>query len=64
MQPPHFTGIPNLDWIILGVGFVIALYWLSALRLAREGVRLFLLNLVKAGIVFWVSLAVLTALRV
>jgi 5-methylcytosine-specific restriction endonuclease McrA len=64
MQPPHFTGIPNLDWIILGVGFVIALHWLRALRLAREGVRLFLLNLVKAGIVFLVSLVVLTALRV
>ena len=64
MQPPHFTGIPNLDWIILGVGFVIALYWLRALRLAREGARLFLLNLVKAGIVFLVSLVVLTALRV
>jgi hypothetical protein len=64
MQPPDFTGIPNLDWIILGVGFVIALYWLRALRLAREGARLFLLNLVKAGIVFLVALVVLTALRV
>jgi hypothetical protein len=64
MQPPHFTGIPNLDWIILGVGFVVALYWLRALRLAREGARFFLLNLVKGGIVFLVAFVVLTALRV
>ena len=52
MQPPHFTGIANLDWLILGVGFVIALYWLKALRLAREGARLFLRNVLKAFIVF------------
>jgi hypothetical protein len=64
MQPPHFTGIPNLDWLILGVGFVITLYWLKAFRLARDGVRLFLLNLVKAGMVFLVALTVLTALQV
>jgi hypothetical protein len=64
MQPPHFTGIPNLDWLILGVGLVVALYWLRALRLAREGARFFLLNLVKASIVFLLALVVLTALRV
>ena len=64
MQPPlHITGVPNLDWIILFVGALIALYWLRALRLAREGARLFLRNLLKAIIVFCALMAVLTATR-
>ena len=37
------------------------LYWLRALRLAREGARLFLRNLLKALIVFCVSMAVFSA---
>jgi hypothetical protein len=64
MQPPHFTGTANLDWLILGVGFFVALYWLRALRLAREGARLFLRNIVKGGLVFLVALIALTGLRV
>lgn len=52
-QPPiHITGDPNLDWIIFAVGFLGALYWLRALRLARQGARLFIRNLAKAMIVF------------
>jgi len=59
MQPPiTFTGAPNLDWIILVVGFFVALYWLRALRLAREGARLFISNLLKAFIAFCIILAV------
>ncbi len=64
MQPPHFTGTPNLDWIILGVGFIFALYWFRALRLAREGARLFLLNITKAFFLFLGALFLLTSLRV
>ena len=62
MQSPiHFTGNPNLDLIILVFGFLIALYWLRALRLAREGARLFLYNLLKAFITFFIALAVCSA---
>jgi hypothetical protein len=64
MQPPlNITGIPNVDWVIFITGAVICLYWLRALRLAREGARLFLLNLLKAMIVFCILMAVLTAMR-
>jgi hypothetical protein len=64
MQPPlHITGIPNVDWIIFIVGAAICVYWLRALRLAREGARLFLRNLLKAVIVFCVLMIILTALR-
>jgi hypothetical protein len=63
MQPPHFTGDPNLDWIVFGVGFFIILYWLRALRLAREGARIFLRNLIKGSLVFLVALMGLTALK-
>jgi hypothetical protein len=53
MQPPiHITGAPNADWIIFIVGAVVCLYWLRALRLAREGARLSLRNLAKAVLVF------------
>jgi 5-methylcytosine-specific restriction endonuclease McrA len=59
MQPPiRFTGNPNLDLIIFIVGVLAALYWLRALRLAREGVRLFLRNLLKGVIAFLLLMAV------
>jgi hypothetical protein len=60
MQPPfHVTGDPNADWVIFVVGAVVCLYWLRALRLAREGARLFLKNLVRAVIVFCALMAIL-----
>ena len=53
MQPPlHFTGDPNADWIIFVIGLLVCLYWLRALRLAREGARLFLRNLAVAVLAF------------
>lgn len=59
MRPPiHVTGNPNLDLVIFVVGFLVVLYWVRALRLAREGVRLFLRNLLKALVAFCVVLAV------
>ena len=60
MQPPiRVTGDPNLDLVIFVVGFLIVLYWLRALRLAREGAKSFLRNVLKAFIVFLVLMAVL-----
>jgi hypothetical protein len=50
--PLHITGQPNADWIIFIVGAIVCLYWLRALRLARQGARLFLRNLLKSIIVF------------
>ena len=62
MQPPfHITGDLIADWIILIVGTVICLYWLRALRLAREGARSFLRNLVMAVMLFGACMALLTA---
>jgi multisubunit Na+/H+ antiporter MnhB subunit len=53
MQPPfHVTGDLTIAWIIFGIGFIVCLYWLRALRLAREGARLFLRNLAFAVLVF------------
>lgn len=64
MQSPfHITGDPNADWIIFIVGAVVCLYWLRALRLAREGARIFLRNLLKAIMVFCALMAILTAAR-
>ena len=64
MQPPFYiTGVPNADWIIFIVGAVVCLYWLRALRLAREGARLFLRNLLKSILVFSTLMALLTAMR-
>jgi|SRR5579862_4998496 len=64
MQPPiHITGTPNADWIIFVVGLVLCLYWLRALRLAREGARLFIGNLLKAFIIFCFSMVALQAMR-
>ncbi len=53
--PIHITGNPALDWLILGAGALFALYWLRALRLARDGARRFLANVAKSVIVFVVS---------
>jgi 5-methylcytosine-specific restriction endonuclease McrA len=53
MQPPfHIAGNPDVDWIIFIAGLLVCLYWLRALRLAREGARLFLGNLTVATVVF------------
>jgi 5-methylcytosine-specific restriction endonuclease McrA len=60
--PIHITGAPFLDWIILAIGAVVALYWLRALRLAREGVSRFLTSVVNAGVVFIVCEVVLSSL--
>lgn len=65
MQPPiHVTGDPNVDWVMFIAGFFVVLYWLRALRLAREGVRLFLRNTLKALIVFLLLTAVFTGTQV
>jgi CRISPR/Cas system Type II protein with McrA/HNH and RuvC-like nuclease domain len=64
MQPPiHFTGVANADWFIFVVGAVVCLYWLRALRLAREGARLFLRNVIRAVMVFSFIMVGLVALR-
>jgi hypothetical protein len=64
VQPPlHITGVPDADWIIFIVGGIVCLYWLRALRLARQGARLFLRNLLKGVILFIGLMALLTALR-
>jgi 5-methylcytosine-specific restriction endonuclease McrA len=61
LPPVHITGNPDLDWIILAVGAVVALYWLRALRLARQGARRFLSNVVKSALVFLCSAFVLSS---
>lgn len=64
MPPPiHVTGDPTTDWIIFIAGFVVCLYWLRALRLAREGARLFIRNLLRSIIVFSFLMAVLNVVR-
>ena len=64
MQPPfHITGNPNADWIIFVIGAAVCLYWLRALRLAREGARLFLRNLARAALVFCLLIVILPAFR-
>jgi len=64
VQPPiHITGAPNADWVIFIVGAVVCLYWLRALRLAREGARLFIRNLLKSIILFAALMAGLTGFR-
>jgi hypothetical protein len=64
MPPPlHVTGDPNADWIIFIVGAVVCLYWMRALRLARQGARLFLRNLASAILVFCVVMVILSAIR-
>jgi 5-methylcytosine-specific restriction endonuclease McrA len=62
LTPPiHITGNPNLDWIVFAAGFLVVLYWLRALRLAREGARRFLSDLVRSVVVYFISSIVLTA---
>src|SRR5260370_40938352 len=65
MPPPPFriTGATNADWIIVIVGAIISVYWLRALRLAREGVRLYLRLFARAVLSFFILLFVLAALR-
>lgn len=64
MPPPfHVTGNPNVDWIIFIVGAAVCLYWMRALRLARQGARLFLRNLASAVLVFCAVVMILTAIR-
>ena len=59
--PFHITGVPVLDWIIFGGGAAVCVYWLRALRLARQGARFALRNLARAAIVFCVLIVALTA---
>jgi hypothetical protein len=47
----HLTGEPTADWIIFSVGVLFCLYGLKALRLAREGTRLFLSHILKAVVI-------------
>jgi hypothetical protein len=61
--PLHVTGDPKADWIIFIVGAAVCLYWLRALRLAREGARLILRNLAKAVLVFCAMMMILTGFR-
>jgi hypothetical protein len=62
MQPPiRLTGEFNIDIIIFAAGLLIAFYWFRALRLAREGARLFFLNLTKSVIMFCFSAVGLTS---
>jgi len=63
MPPFHVTGNPSVDWVILIVGFLVCSYWLRALRLAREGARLFLRNLAQAVLVFCAGMLLLEAVR-
>ena len=63
MGPPlHITGVVNADWIIFIVGSVVGLYWLRALRLARQGARRFIWNSVKAFVVFYLLVAALNGM--
>ncbi len=53
MQPPfRLTGDPGVDWVLFVLGAVVCVYWLRALRLAREGARRFLRNLAIATLIF------------
>jgi hypothetical protein len=64
LRPPiHITGVPDADWIIFIAGAFVSLYWLRALRLAREGARLFLRSLLRAVVVLCASMIVLAVLR-
>ena len=64
MTPPlRITGQPNADWIIFIVGAIVCLYWLRALRLARQGARLFLRNLLKSVVLFCALMVILIAER-
>ena len=60
-QPFPVTGNPKADWVIFVVGLLVAVYWLRALRLARQGARRLLRNLLKSFIIFCLSAVALTA---
>lgn len=62
-SPIHITGVPEIDWILFAITVFVLLYWLRALRLAREGARLLLRNLLKAITAFCFLLVVYTANR-
>jgi NADH:ubiquinone oxidoreductase subunit 6 (subunit J) len=51
-HPVYVTNAPDPVWIVVIVGAVVCLYWLRALRLAREGVRLWVRQLALAVLVF------------
>lgn len=55
MPPYHITGNRMVDWTIFLLSFVLGLYGLKALRLARQGRMVLAENLTKSGIVFVVS---------
>jgi len=58
--PIRITGDSAIDWFILGAGALFALYWLRALRLARDGVRRFLGDVAKSSLVFIASVFVMS----
>ena len=53
----------DLNTVLFIIGAFVCLYWLRALRLAREGARLFVRNLLKAVVVFCFSMVALDATR-
>ena len=64
MLPPiHISGVPGVDWMIFALAVVLSLYWLRALRLAREGARRFLRDLLKAIMLFCGVMMVFSAMR-
>lgn len=64
MRPPfQVTGNPDADWIIFIGGIIVCLYWLRALRLAREGARLFLRNVLFALLIFGGLMCVFARLK-
>ena len=63
LPPVRVTGVPAVDWSVFIAGFVLCLYWLRALRLAREGARLFIRNLLWAVIVFRFLKAAMNIIR-
>ncbi len=60
MQPPpvRITGNPFIDWAVLACSFITVLYFLKAIRLARDTarqvLRLFIAGVV-LGLVFYLS---------
>jgi len=64
LPPPiRFAGDPIADWVILIVGAVVCLYWLRALRLARDGARRFLRKIAFSILVFVAIMVGFAAVR-
>lgn len=63
LSPIHVTGVPVIDWFLFVGGLVVGVYWLRALRLARDGARRFLRNGIKAFLLFCGLAAVLSLMR-